>query len=287
MTDKTIFLVDDDSDLLEAMQRRCESIGLKVRTARNLLTAMSMVEESVPDLFCIDVNMPTGNGLEFCQFLASEVKTKKIPVIVLTGESDAETVRKCGQLRAHYVHKSPNMWRAVEPLVRGLLDMKTDVSANKGQWFARNDGAESSMPHMTFEALEEADDAPATKMVVIADDDPDIVDVLTRRFSGLGCSVIGTRSACDALNVISRTVPDLVCLDVNMPAGNGLSVCEMMSDDEFLSNIPVIILTGQSDPETIKRCHDMMAYYVEKNVNVWQRVEPIAKELLAAVPANC
>ena len=121
----------------------------------------------------------------------------------------------------------------------------------------------------------------ASKKIVIADDDPDIVQVLTRRFRSLGCSVIGTGSAVDALNIIARMVPDLVCLDVSMPAGNGLSVCEMLATDMKLANIPVIILTGRTDDETIRRCHDMMAYYVEKNVNVWERVEPLARDLLA------
>ena len=120
----------------------------------------------------------------------------------------------------------------------------------------------------------------SAKTIVLADDDVDLVDFLTERCTRQGYSVIGVNSALEAINVIHRVVPDLVCIDVNMPAGNGLSVCEMMASDERLRSIPVVVLTGNSSQQTIRRCHDMMIYYVEKNVDVWSRVEPLFAELL-------
>ena len=71
----------------------------------------------------------------------------------------------------------------------------------------------------------------SAKTIVLADDDVDLVDFLTERCTQWGFSVIGVNNALDAINVIHRVVPDLVCIDVNMPAGNGLSVCEMMATD--------------------------------------------------------
>ena len=106
------------------------------------------------------------------------------------------------------------------------------------------------------------------------------MQLLSQRFSSLGCSVIGVNSALEAINVIHRVAPDLVVLDVNMPSGNGLSVCEMMATDDRLRLIPVIILTGQSDEKTIRRCHDMLVFYVQKGTNIWSRVEPLVRELL-------
>ena len=125
----------------------------------------------------------------------------------------------------------------------------------------------------------------SVKTIVLADDDADLVDFLTERCTKLGYSVIGADNALEAINVIHRVVPDLVCIDVNMPAGNGLSVCEMMADDARLRSIPAIVLTGNSNEQTIRRCHDMMIYYVEKNADVWSRVEPLIVELLGA-PSN-
>jgi CheY-like chemotaxis protein len=85
----------------------------------------------------------------------------------------------------------------------------------------------------------------------------------------------------------------MTCLDVEMPAGNGLSVCEMLASDQACRSIPIAILTGRSDPDTIIRCHNLCVYYVEKCPDIWSRLEPLLKELLgnsdttsAGVPAG-
>lgn len=116
--------------------------------------------------------------------------------------------------------------------------------------------------------------------IVIADDDSDLVNALRKRCEKIGLHVRTAFDALDALNVIHESEPDLICLDVNMPCGNGLSVLEMIASDEYLRSTPVIILTGESNEETIRRCHLYCAYYVEKCSDIWPRIEPILRELL-------
>jgi CheY-like chemotaxis protein len=89
-----------------------------------------------------------------------------------------------------------------------------------------------------------------------------------------------------ALTLAHQQQPDLICLDVNMPSGSGLSVCEMLTADDQVSSIPVIMLTGRADEETVRRCHTMCAYYVLKSRDTWGRVEPILRELLQLPPAE-
>jgi DNA-binding response OmpR family regulator len=123
-----------------------------------------------------------------------------------------------------------------------------------------------------------------TKKVLLADDDRDLVQALAARCLGLGLQVIVAYDAMTALMQINRQRPDVVCLDVNMPAGNGLCVCEMLAGNEELSAVPVIIVTGRTDEETVRRCHDMGAYYVLKSSDVWPRVEPLLREILGLAP---
>jgi CheY-like chemotaxis protein len=77
----------------------------------------------------------------------------------------------------------------------------------------------------------------ASRTIVIADDDLDLVNSITQRCIQLGCRVFGASSALEAINAIHRVMPDLVCIDVNMPAGNGLGVYEMMAGDERLRSL--------------------------------------------------
>jgi hypothetical protein len=53
----------------------------------------------------------------------------------------------------------------------------------------------------------------------------------------------------------------------------------MLCTDDRTADIQKIMLTGCSDPETIRRCHTMCAYYVQKASDVWERIGPLLKEL--------
>ena len=122
--------------------------------------------------------------------------------------------------------------------------------------------------------------AHGQKSIFIADDDRQLVRALALRCQNLGLHVQQAYDSVTALRQIHAQPPDFICLDVNLPGGNGLSLCEMLCTDDRTARIPKIILTGRSDPDTIRRCHTMCAYYVEKSPNVWERVGPLLCELL-------
>ncbi len=65
-----------------------------------------------------------------------------------------------------------------------------------------------------------------------------------------------------------------------MPPGNGLAVIEMMSTHPLLCEIPVIVLTGKNDESTIRRCHELLTYFVAKGADVWSRIAPLLKQFL-------
>lgn len=117
------------------------------------------------------------------------------------------------------------------------------------------------------------------KSVLIADDDSDIVELLTFRCKQLGFEVDSANNAMTALGKIEECPPGVVILDVDMPCGNGLCVREMMSHHDDLKTIPVIMLTASASEETIRRCHEQCSYYVLKCPDVWSRVEPILRDL--------
>lgn len=118
------------------------------------------------------------------------------------------------------------------------------------------------------------------KRVLIADDDTNLIAALRARCEAMGLHVFTAVNALDALNLTHEAEPDLVCLDVNMPSGNGLCVLEMLANDGNLCSTPVIIMTGDASEETIRHCYDRCAYYVEKCSDVWSRIEPLINNVL-------
>jgi CheY-like chemotaxis protein len=128
--------------------------------------------------------------------------------------------------------------------------------------------------------------------ILIADDDASLIHLLTLCLEPLGVRIVAGHDAMYALTLIHKAPPDLVILDVNMPAGNGLSACEMLASDARLSRLPVIILTGDSSDATLMRCRKMRAHYVCKGPSAFNEVRRLVSMLLsiddpeAQVPAN-
>ena len=124
------------------------------------------------------------------------------------------------------------------------------------------------------------------KRILIADDDQALVRVLALRCRNLGLEVQSAPDAMFALSLIHKQPPDVILLDINMPAGDGLAVCEMLANDQRLSKIPVLIMTGQSDQETIDRCRSLHARYIKKSTDLWAQIKPVLCELCDIDPTT-
>jgi DNA-binding response OmpR family regulator len=85
--------------------------------------------------------------------------------------------------------------------------------------------------------------APRIK-ILIADDDPALVEALKVRFKKLGLEVCQAHDACIALEMAREEQPDVLVLDINMPAGDGFSVQERMHMAVDGAKTPVIYITG-------------------------------------------
>ena len=85
---------------------------------------------------------------------------------------------------------------------------------------------------------------PVTATVLVADDDPDILSLVTRHVRGLGVKLLEASDGEEALKLVREHKPDLVVLDVMMPGMTGWEVCRAIRDDEALARTGVLMLTG-------------------------------------------
>ena len=122
------------------------------------------------------------------------------------------------------------------------------------------------------EAHEGAPDKPPS--ILIADDDPGVVQILSARCKRLGIQVTTATNGLQAILRANQNHPDLMIVDINMPEVDGFKVCEWLLDPKRPS-MNVIVLTGNEDSETYERCDALGAYYVPKSSDTWDIIRSI------------
>jgi len=85
------------------------------------------------------------------------------------------------------------------------------------------------------------------KRILVADDDKDLVMALAIRLRAAGYDVISAHDGEEAFQLALENKPDLIILDVRMPAGGGFSSIDRLKHSLTTRNIPVIFLTAFDD----------------------------------------
>lgn len=277
-----ILIADDDHDLAEVLAIHARALGLDVRTAHDAQTALDRAREFQPDVACLDVNMPGGNGLSVGEMLANDEKLSAIPIIIMTGRSDAETVRRCQTLRAYYVPKSSDMWQRIEPLLYELFDLepgqrKRPLAADATNQTSNAAPRKLKRGHMApakhavgrglagvldlvFEMLgfganppkelpsHDETNAPADPpWVLCIDDDAEYSHALKLRLEGRGVAVIRAFDGMEGYRWAFRRPADAILLDYQMPNAQGDYALQRLKDNPVTKEIPVIVITGHRD----------------------------------------
>lgn len=84
------------------------------------------------------------------------------------------------------------------------------------------------------------------RRILVADDDTGMLAALDARLRAEGFEVQVCQDAYQAVSAALHDLPDLMLLDINLPAGNGFSVRERLAKSDVLRKVPVIYITGES-----------------------------------------
>jgi len=107
------------------------------------------------------------------------------------------------------------------------------------------------------------------KTIAIVDDDSSAVSLLSAIVTDMGYQVVGTaQNGRDAIDLVKRTGPQVLLLDVHMPLLDGLAATPAIVD---LGTTAVVLLTGDSNPEIARQAMDLGACgYLQKALDSTQ-----------------
>ena len=119
-----VLVVDDEEGLRRQIGRMLERLGHVVTLARDGREALACAEREPPDLVITDLSMPEMTGHELLARLKSREQTQHVPVIVVSGDGDTESVVKCLEAGAEDHLTKPFEPVVLQARIRASLERK-------------------------------------------------------------------------------------------------------------------------------------------------------------------
>lgn len=88
---------------------------------------------------------------------------------------------------------------------------------------------------------------PANKRILVADDEPDVLNLVTLNLKSAGFTVLQAEDGNSALQQAREVLPSLVVLDLMLPEMSGLEVCKVLKKEPQTAQIPIIMLTAKAE----------------------------------------
>ena len=238
---KKILIVDDEKDWAHTMAIRLERAGYQAEVAFDPAQAMERAVNSKPDLMLLDILMPAGGGLKVLENMRSRMKTFSIPVIIITGmDADKETKEAEEKFGiSGYFMKPVDMNQLLVKLEEVLVKVR--------------------------------------KKILIVDDNEDWVRVLAIRLERAGYQVEAAFDTVQAMEQVVQVKPDVVFLDIMMPAGGGLKALENIRKNPKSFSVPVIVITGKEEDKETKEAAKKLGIfgYFMKPVDMGELLEKV------------
>ena len=223
-----VLIIDDSPTFSEGLAERLRGTGYAVACASSGEDGLRMAGQLRPAVLIVDGNLPGIDGPTVIARLRLDAALHATPCILLTGSEDhADEV--------------------------GALDAGADAYLCKGT------GTDEVLARLT--ALVRADGGPRSvapegtlfgpKRVMAVDDSMTFLNELSDQLRQDGYDVVVASSGQEALDLLAVQSVDCVLLDLMMPGLSGMDTCRQIKSVPAGHRVPVIILTGHDDQQSM------------------------------------
>jgi len=204
-----VLIVDDDPDIREGIVAVLETNDYHLATASNGIECMEQIRDEAPDLLILDMLMPRMDGFAVIRELRSDPDLAGIPIIILT--------------------------TVIEDAAYRRYELETGVAMDVSNYIEK--------PAPPDELLRKVSAIVDQPYILVADDDPDIIEAISIVLESRPYNVAVARDGEQCLEMIRKRNPDLLLLDLLMPKMDGFAVIRELQSDPATAKIPVLVLT--------------------------------------------
>lgn len=249
-TNRQILVIDDDSVTRKLISHNLEKEGYTVFDADSSKNGLTLIKKHNIDLVFCDVMMDDMDGFEFCKLVRQDERYQALPFVFITARTSNEDKIKALNLGADdFISKPVN--------IQDLL-LKTSSILKRVEIY-RVYGIRKKFEE-TF--------SEKPFQILLVDDDPIILKILSVTFIGAGYDCLIANNAQEGFALARIHNPDLILSDYMMPDVDGFGFRKMLSNDNRLAHIPFIFLTANDQDNVVMESFDMdIKDFISKTTN--------------------
>lgn len=213
MNTPRVLVVEDDARTARFFAAAADRLGFEAQVARTGDEAIVYLAETVPDLILLDLRLPGISGWEILPQIRADPRLAGTPVIVVT----------------MYPHLLGDLQEQAD-----LVLVKPITYAHLREAIQRSQAARPEAP----------DAGPSPPLAFVIEDDEDAVVIFSEALRRAGFNSEVIRSGDQALERLAVEAPQLVLLDLQLPAASGAEVLSRIRADARLANTTVIVVTA-------------------------------------------
>ncbi|HAF40449.1 MAG TPA: histidine kinase [Sphingobium sp.] len=205
---RVILIVEDDPVFARILCDIAHELGFQCLVAGTADEGALMARQYVPNAVILDMNLPDHTGLSVLDRIKRDVRTRHIPVHVVSVDDDSQAALSSGAIG--YLFK---------PVKReALTDMLAGLEARMSQRVRR---------------------------VLVVEDDAQQAESVKLLLASRDVETIQAHSAAQCFEQLGQETFDCMVLDLNLPDSSGLDLLDRLSNDDAVGFPPVIVYTGR------------------------------------------
>ena len=225
-----ILIVDDAMAMRQLLRTFLTDEGCNVvGELASGTTVLEAVEHFKPNIVCLDYHLPDTNGIELLKSI-HEAHGAKVSVVMITGDADPDLEAHAAEAGAAGFIRKPFTQESIIKEIRQIATMQVILHIH------------DSKHHEPA--------AETTLKAVIADDSAVMRSLLASILASMGVKIVAQATdGKQAIAEAAKHMPELACLDIEMPIMNGLDALEQIKKQ--CPNTKVVMITSRADRDLV------------------------------------
>jgi signal transduction histidine kinase/DNA-binding response OmpR family regulator/CHASE3 domain sensor protein len=207
-TARKLLIVEDDQSFALILRDLARELKFQALVAGTAQAALELSYQYLPDAILLDVGLPDQSGLSVLDRLKRDVRTRHIPIHILSAEDYSDRALSLGAVGY-----------ALKPVQRDHLVTVIESLGAKAEQTLRR--------------------------VLIVEDNTVQRDALSKLLSSHDVETVGAGTAAECVALLAKQTFDCMVLDLSLPDASGFALLETLSQEGMHSFPPVIVYTGR------------------------------------------